>query len=53
LDCLFKQVFFLLFLLLEFQGFTLEHGKLRDCGKHFSRKLSCSGFVFIDLFSNF
>ena len=53
LDGLFKQVFFFFFLLLEFQSFTLEHRELWDCGKHLSRKLGGSSFVFIDLLSNF
>jgi len=53
LDCLLKQVFLLLFLLLKFQSFTLEHGKLWDCGEHFSRKLSGSSFVLVNLFSDF
>lgn len=53
LETLFKNCILLLFLLLEFEGLRLEHGKLRDCGKHLSGKLSRSSLVLVDFLCNF
>ena len=53
LDSLLKSYFLLLFLLLQFKSFTLEHGELRNCSKHLSWEFGGSCLVFVDFLSDF